>query len=416
MDNRIVFVLSILEWLTVYFLMGIMDKENQLSWKKLIGFTFTIAFITSMTNACRLPFHSAILMGCMVIGFMILTRAKFLRILSDVILSSSVFVLYQLIITIVLKVIVGDITENGKLLFVLLVLAVILAKLVGKSSRLEYFLERYYRQNRGIILIIIISLAVLASMVTHIIDDKESFFWENHLELLILTIIYAIINVVLAVVIYQNAKNKERLRIHEEHAAYMQGLNKELRRREHEYKNHLNAIIGIGTCRKDDPLQAVIDYTNKLLATESQKKAVDYISDNLNVASFISYERKRAAELNLQFNCYIEKPFPAYKIPDFDMIELLANLINNAFEATAHNKNAREIYLIMETNQIRISNSIEDESLAGSMSKIGVQGYSRKGAGRGYGVSNILAICNHHNIQHKTYIEEERFIFELNFQ
>ena len=123
MDNRIVFVLSILEWLTVYFLMGIMDKENQLSWKKLIGFTFTIAFITSMTNACRLPFHSAILMGCMVIGFMILTRAKFLRILSDVILSSSVFVLYQLIITIVLKVIVGDITENGKLLFVLLVLA-----------------------------------------------------------------------------------------------------------------------------------------------------------------------------------------------------------------------------------------------------------------------------------------------------
>lgn len=211
---------------------------------------------------------------------------------------------------------------------------------------------------------------------------------------------------------YKHMRENHKIKLKEEHERYLTRIAEEMAAREHEYKNHLNAIIGIATFNKERPLEAIIDYSNELLQNEKLKDKLSPISNNVNIASFINYEAEIAKKSGIDFNFYTEKPFPSYEIPDAALIEILSNLINNAFEAVSRlDKEKRNVYLGIESSEIVMKNYVGEALELDNMFEIG---NSSKGAGRGYGLNVILKNCKKYGIKFSTYMQDKYIIINLN--
>lgn len=412
MNHMLVFIQTVLEVLSIYFLLTAIDGRNKIKTPKLIVMLAVIAVTTTVINYLQIPYHLLILLGVAAACLKICSANKWKNIISDWVVAVIVLFCFQFAAILLLGLFVENVTETGYIVIGVLITENIAAYLVARFNPFDRFLELYYRGNRAIVLLALAIFFVLVIIVTHIWTDRSMVFWKWCLELLILTILYIVLSILLVLSLYKHVKEKHRLRLKEEHERYLTKVADEMAQREHEYKHHLNAIIGIANFNKENPLEAIISYSNHLLHKEATKVLLSPISDDLNIASFINHEVEIAKTFDIEFDYYIAKPFPAYKMPDTALIEILANLINNAFEAVGKlDIGKRHVYLGIEPSEIVVKNRINGNVDTCNISSIG---YSDKGSGRGYGVSVILRNCKRYGIKFELYMQGEYMVAKLN--
>lgn len=434
MENSFAFLASVLENITLWLLIILADRQNKQYKFGGCVFVLIIALTTTAINNYNIPYHFVILITLMFLIIKIMTGRSWVGVISDVIIANAVFLAYQLIISIAVKLIIGNILELKFVLISFLVLGILLAILMNKSFKLNSWLEKYYRPNREIILLALINIAMLCAFIVHIFDDKSFLFWDSQMEFFLLTVAFVTANVLLMIITYKYASRKKQLRQGNEYAEFLTDLTEELAAREHEHKNHIAAIIAMASYGDDSSKERICQYCEQLLENHSHYKKAGIITDNVNIAAFIKYKMKQAEEKGISIECYIEKPYPNYHIPDYDMIELLANLINNAVEALedslpegAASKNTamkadmleseqieeKKVYLMMDSETIRVKNKVSTDNDVQTASGKGYGKYSTKGQGRGYGMNNIRNICNRYGIGHQIILNKGDFITEL---
>lgn len=174
------------------------------------------------------------------------------------------------------------------------------------------------------IVILIVSLIFVSSHKSNIIL-YSAFVVVVYLLLLILNLI--------------DFKERERLqaiqnrfKIQDEYINNIENILNIIRREKHDFSNHLNTIMAMCTLNKPDTVQKVRNYIKKLSvilinAYHFFSTGNDYVDGMLAVKSNVAFEH------GIQLEADFKAPLKNLDINDCDIISIIGNITDNAFNA-----------------------------------------------------------------------------------
>lgn len=198
------------------------------------------------------------------------------------------------------------------------------------------------------------------------------------------------------------AKEAEaELRIYKLYEPSFRELVEDIRARQHEFDNHINAINSL--CYNHDDYAGLVEalgkYCGEIVKENRYNKLLSHGSHA--VTSFL-YSRFLEAEkrgIEVSYRVCIEEL--ECGVPVHKLVELLGNLVNNAMdEAEKSGKGRIYVTLLEERERIRITVSNESEAIEyRRIPELFKRGYSEKGKNRGYGLYNVKKICEDYGIE-----------------
>ena len=195
----------------------------------------------------------------------------------------------------------------------------------------------------------------------------------------------------------------------------LEELTKEIRARQHEFDNHLNAVLNmhITIDNYDELVKRQSEYIKDMYIEDSRQLiALLKISDKI-LAGFI-YSKIVAAPAYLNVNIQVMNFEIISTVSEHNLIEIIGTLVDNAYEACTKEMNTVDMILDSDDNKIyfEVRNQVKDMNF-NKMSMFFKKGYSTKGHKRGLGLHNAKRIANKHggditveliNIDEKEYI------------
>jgi two-component system sensor histidine kinase AgrC len=154
-------------------------------------------------------------------------------------------------------------------------------------------------------------------------------------------------------------------------------------------------------------------YVERILRHETVKN-ISIMHDNTVLSAYLHGTAELAEKLQIEFAYKLESGDLSYPIDKYDLIEVLQNLVNNAFEEVVKMpKGKRDVYIGFTETKIVVANTIH-MSISNDSTKIFFRdGYSTKGAGRGFGLTNVMALIEKYPIRFSNYVSEKYYISEL---
>ena len=176
----------------------------------------------------------------------------------------------------------------------------------------------------------------------------------------------------------------------------LEELTKEIRARQHEFDNHLNAVLN---------MHIMIDNYDELVEKQSQYIKEMYIEDSRQLIALLKisdkilagflYSKIIAAPKYLDVNLQVRDFEIISTVPEHDIIEVIGTLVDNAYEASSEEMNDVDMILDSEDNKVyfEVRNQVKDMNF-NKMAQFFKKGYSTKGAKRGLGLHNARRIAN----------------------
>lgn len=363
-----------------------------------------------LLNSFNIPYHAVVtVLGAALILFVVVKK-ELVSAITDSIFGFVWGFLYQAVcLGIMLG--VSQIVRFKEIVvrFILLVLMDILAFLFIRNEAVQEALFRFYYGNRKAVLWIAVTITILCSIVINLWAPDDTAYSNKRLEIIILIVLYVVINTFFIYGLLKRKKAEEELYEAHEYEDYLHELMDQMKSREHEYKNHIQHIVSITEAEDvKDKDKRIHEYTRQIL-NQADGPTQSAVTDNIAVSIFLHQVKKRAEEEHVNLEYYIEKPFPEYKIPEKDLVELISNAINNAFEAVAGlEPEKRSIFILFQDKHIEVINTMPYSG------KINTS-VSTKGSSRGYGRKNMLRIAKKYDIKLETEVEEDRFVVSIDF-
>lgn len=195
----------------------------------------------------------------------------------------------------------------------------------------------------------------------------------------------------------------------------LEELTKEIRARQHEFDNHLNAVLNmhITIDNYDELVKRQSEYIKDMYIEDSRQLiALLKISDKI-LAGFI-YSKIVAAPSYINVNIQVRNFEIISTVSEHNVIEIIGTLVDNAYEACTKEMNTVDMILDSDDNRLyfEVRNQVKDMNF-NKMSMFFKKGYSTKGTKRGLGLHNAKRIANKYggdiaveliNIQDKEYI------------
>lgn len=189
----------------------------------------------------------------------------------------------------------------------------------------------------------------------------------------------------------------------------------DVRRRQHDYKNHLIAIYN--SHQKADSMEELISIQSDYLNDIIEEGRFDSILTKCNdpvVAGFLYHKACYCDDNNIEFEFDLSFSGINCAIKKYELIEILGNFIDNAIEYVIARKNRIiKVKLLENAYDLTVSISNPSEFLEQKRIKeIFNFGNSSKGDGRGIGLSRVHQICENNNldIQVENVMEKENWI------
>lgn len=266
-------------------------------------------------------------------------------------------------------------------------------------KHISIFLEKGIITNIIMMILGVILLFLLLRQISTL-----EFEWDLLVFVLLFIAVVIIILFKLERETIQKKQYLEQLHQYEQYNIVYKDLITEMRHRQHDFDNHLQAIYSISmACDSIDELRKEFsDYYNKLNNDHYIYHLLKGSVPSVLVA-FLYIKFKSLQDKGIYIDYELKISDIEKKILFPDIVELVGNLIDNAAEETMKNGSKDIRFSLVENDigiQCRISNTYEgknDEELKNIMQ----DGYSSKGKGRGYGLTNVNRIIEkyHGSIQ-----------------
>ncbi len=227
--------------------------------------------------------------------------------------------------------------------------------------------------------------------------------WEYNKEIILnnvivfisIIIIIFFLNLFLCYNIAKIDKEKKIIEIHNKYTPIIDNITEEIRRKQHDFKNHLNTINGIIQVSSEGELkEGLTTYIKSLKNVNKDIENVFYI-DNLIVRSIIYSKFSDSEKSKINFKYFVSNDLSQWKVKDYELSEILTNILNNAFEAASDSNDkvvTLNIFNEEDKNIIEITNSAASVKLE-NINEIFNRGFSTKeGQNRGYGLYNVKKI------------------------
>lgn len=187
----------------------------------------------------------------------------------------------------------------------------------------------------------------------------------------------------------------------------------DIRAKQHEYKNHLNTIYGIIEVSKTNLRSDLKKYVDTVSVDLDDVMIIKI--DNVVINAIIYSKLVEAKSLNIKFTYQVEN-LNSLPLADYELTEVLSNLINNAFDAVA-GQESPAVYLEMYKDELHklhiiVSNNAQNIK-SQELTTLVNRGYSSKKKNRGYGLYNIKKIINSNNGTLSMTAEKNKTIFEV---
>lgn len=401
----------ILEVLTILCFSNSLAGKSRIKTMPLLLAGVIIGVIISLYDYFEWYFVPVATLSLCALFLKLLSSASFWELTSDLIFGATVTFSLELLLQWILMLFGESSDYDGTSDLVMLgpLLAAITASLIlfgGGSSAQKW--DMVLQRHKKTLLIISFSLIVPVVMLGNLFLIESIMFFDGYHMVPFLAALYFTINLFL-IKYFTDASHKEsQLRTMNEYGSYLNEIIEELNKREHEHKNQLNAIIGIAEMNAPGCREQIIQYAEGLAAqSQSRQGAESIVSENSIIAAYL-FKMSRTARLRgIHLDCHVARPFPVYGLSEQELIELLANLMNNALEAAASMPDEKKsVSLCLEDACIEVTNYVNG-SFRKSALKKAMPGFSTKGRGRGYGMSNIRDIVKKHNWKIETFLKDD---------
>lgn len=181
-----------------------------------------------------------------------------------------------------------------------------------------------------------------------------------------------------------------------------------VRERQHDMKNHINAILSMiyATDNYDELAEKQRDYCGYVME-QNEKTRLVLSAGNPLIAGFMYSKIQEAEDKNIKIDFKMQIKKETSVIPEYEMVEIAGILIDNAMEAlnyTSEGADAdypvKRIYISMKETEeyaevivANTSNYYEEDMTE----RFFEAGYSSKGKGRGIGLSKLKRLVNERN-------------------
>lgn len=225
------------------------------------------------------------------------------------------------------------------------------------------------------------------------------------------------VNILLYFYIIKVDQEKKQFKVQGKYSKILKNITEEIRERQHDFKNHLNAINGLVESTKEVELKCKLkEYIGTLNDSMIIIEDIVYI-DSPIIRAIIYSKMSAAKNKNIKFLYSINNSFTVKNAKDYELSEILNNLIDNAFDAVESQKGEKlvsiKIYVEDESNIIEVINSgttLKPENVK----RIFVRGFSTKnGDNRGYGLYNVKKIVERNGGKVQLSLEGDLTIFKL---
>ncbi len=190
------------------------------------------------------------------------------------------------------------------------------------------------------------------------------------------------------------------LKMHELYADSFQGLIENIRLRQHEFDNHINTIYSQHYVYKtyEELVNAQEAYCKAITKDNRFNKLLS--ANNLIIAGFLYGKFMEIDKIGIDVTYNVNIMELDIKIPDYKIVEILSDFINNAVDALEKADNMKKLYIsFIETNGLEIEVRNESPFIDYNIiEKFFSQGYSSKGENRGLGLYNVKKICSEYGL------------------
>lgn len=205
------------------------------------------------------------------------------------------------------------------------------------------------------------------------------------------------------------SKVERELQMHKMYDNSFAGLIATMRKKQHEFHNHLQAIVGMHYMIKtyEELVEEQQKYVGTLL---HENKFYHLLSSDWHVLAGFLYSKFLEADakgIGIKYTLGVQQEM--CRVPEFVMIEILGILLDNAIEAVEKIENPMIYVRVVkeETFSIQVANTIEDLAY-GKVVQFFEEGYSSKEGHQGLGLHKIAEYGQRYHFEPK--------VLKINFE
>ncbi len=359
----------------------------------------SIAFITSLVMAVTYPIHghytimlSYITMVCLISFF---HKERILKSLLGFCITLILIMILQLILIYILGFFVlgkyvGSCICNISIQSIIFLISVSIYYFAPNKK-----ICNIVEINFKIVFYIIINFVGYILVCKIIWEYNKNLILNNIIMFTSMLIIIFMLNLILCYNILKINEEKKLIEIHNKYNPIIENIIEETRRKQHDFKNHLNTINGIVQVAKEEELkESLTTYIKSLSYFTKNIEDIIYV-DNLILRAIIYSKLCEAEKKHISFSYFVSNDLLKWGIKDYELSDIMTNLLNNAFEAVENNSEKAIVLNIFKDenkNIIELKNSrssINPEDIKYIFNR----GFSTKsGKNRGYGLYNVKKI------------------------
>ncbi len=394
------FILSYMELIGVFIIWSKFNYSSKNNVLKYIGLSLIICSINNILSYFEIS-YTFFINYCLTIVFVSIVFRKKLK-------TALLEFVIVIIITMVLQFIIfGTFTMIGKFLDSSLIINEEFKGLIINICMLILIcgIKKYIPYNKvfvsnismQIIFFYLINAFIYVFIIKSIWESDYTIIEKNIAKFIIVLLIYIFVNVGFLKELVFLIEEKKSLEAYNRYSKLTVDLVNDVKSKQHDFKNHLSTIYGIVQVSNEEDSREKIKYYIEGLS-ESLLKEQNLISlDNKVLAGIIYSKLQKAEELEINFRYSINSDINLIPVKDYELAEILFNLLDNAFDAVSNLEDKRWVELNIdkekENSIIHIKNS--GATLKNTnINEIFKKGFSTKGSQRGFGLYNIKSIVD----------------------
>lgn len=362
---------------------------------KNLAIIFVSSFVVAITTFLPGYYNIVLGYGTVVCLISLFHNKSFIKSFIEFIITSVIIIILQLIAIYILKTFIlkihlksfefDSIVQASILLFSIIIYYVMPEKNIYSITAVDSKILYY-------IVINLIGYAIICKIIW---EYNKEIILNNVIAFMAMIIIIFVLNLFLYYNIVKMDEEKKIIEIHNRYSPVIENITEEIRCKQHDFKNHLNTIQGIIEVAKEGELRENLKtYIKSLNNITKDIEDVFYI-DNLIIRSIIYSKITDSQKSKMDFKYFVDNDLIQWKVKDYELSEILTNILNNAFEASSDSSDrvvSLSIFNEKDKNVIKIINSVNSVKLE-NVNEMFNRGFSTKeGQNRGYGLYNVKKI------------------------
>lgn len=397
MSDYKIFILVFLEVGSFMLLWNMLNKNYHNRLIKSVLIVLFTSVVVLITNYIYPPLQFLVNYLFLLLTIKLIFKKKMKYLLLEFGLVLAIFGIIQLLIIIILRVTIPAFMDKDDFLYLLIAnfICTILSLISYKYISYEKLII-FYRQENSKIYFFSLNLVIYIVTAKWVWNFKRHQFLDEIALYLVIPIVFILANLFFLQYQMKNNELKNSLEDYKKYSPVILKLLEDVRRRQHDFKNHLNTIYSLILVSDEKNIkESITNYIDSLdISLENMERVLRI--DNTVVAAIIYNKINEAKKYNIEFNYHIQEG-AKFPFKDHELSEVLNNLLDNSFEAVLNSSSdIKKVFLnighLDKNCFLEIGNTGKRIEF-NDISKIFNAGYSTKvGENRGYGLYNVKKI------------------------